>query len=356
MADVARIESYVGGRPRPVISTSMRRKSPNPLFLGVDIGGTKVAVGLVDSRGTILARSRSPMAANRQSQDGLQSVTDAIDTLLRDRRAKAAQAIGISIPGWVDASHKILLGATNIPCWHNFPLAREVTKRYGMPARIENDANAAALAEAVWGAGASYRNVFYVTLGTGVGTGFVVSGKIYSGATGAGGEGGHVTIDFRGPLCGCGKRGCIEAYASGTAIARRARELLSERAANGSRTLALAHGKVEDVTSEIVSAAAAEGDQFAIDVLNEAAGRLGIWLGTIIDLLEPEVIVLGGGVGHVMASRIEQIRQSLETWAISPRWRDIPIVEARYGSESAIVGAAALCLSKRQRQSAALRK
>jgi glucokinase len=196
----------------------------------------------------------------------------------------------------------------------------------------------------VWGAGKGYRNVFYVTLGTGIGTGIVLDGRIYEGRTGAAGEGGHMTIDFRGALCGCGKRGCIEAYASGTAIGRRAQQRVKESGSKHSEMLARGRAQIETITSETVARAAARGDQLAIEVLNEAAERLAIWLGNIIELLEPDVIVVGGGVGHLMMSHAAKIRASLGTWAINPRWRLIPIVEAKYGAESALVGAAALGL------------
>jgi glucokinase len=324
----------------------MRDKPAGKPVIGVDIGGTKIAAGLVNSRGEILAGARTRMAVRGSAEEGLRAVTDGIDQLMRDRRARAARAIGISVPGWVDAARGSLLSATNIPCWRDFPLARKIAKHYGLPTRIANDANVAALAEAVWGAGQGYRNVFYVTLGTGIGTGIVLDGRIYEGRTGAAGEGGHTTIDFRGPLCGCGKRGCIEAFASGTAIAKRARERLSEGDANDSQMLALAGHKIEAVTSEAVSKAAARGDKLAMQVLDEAAERLAIWLGNIIELLEPDVMVVGGGVGHLMMSHVGQIRESLDTWAINPRWRQIPIVDAKYGSESAMVGAAALGLPR----------
>jgi glucokinase len=323
----------------------MRPRSKK-LFIGVDVGGTKVAAGVVDSAGKIVASVRTPMAARGSAEQGFKAVTAAIDGLLCDRRAKATSAIGISVPGWVDAAHGSLVGAANIPCWHNFPLAPKIEKRYGLPTRIANDANVAALAEAVWGAGRRYRNVFYVTLGTGIGTGIVLDGRIYGGRTGAAGEGGHTTIDFGGPLCGCGKRGCIEAYASGTAIAKRAQERLSQAGRSESEMLRLAGGKMEAVTGEIVGAAAGHGDLVATEVLNETAERLAIWLGNDIELLEPDVIVVGGGVGHLMISYVAKIRESLETWAINPRWREIPIVEAKYGPESAMVGAAALGLSR----------
>ncbi len=322
----------------------MPGKSNEKLFIGVDIGGTKVAAGVVNSAGKIVASSRSPMAARGSAEEGFQAVTRGIDTLMRDRRAKTASAIGISVPGWIDAARGSLLSATNIPCWRDFPLAPRIEKRYGLRTRIANDANVAALAEAVWGAGKKCKNVFYVTLGTGIGTGIVLDRRIYDGRTGIAGEGGHTIIDYRGPLCGCGKRGCIEAYASGTAIGKRAQERLAENGSGDSQMLALADGKIDGVSCEIVGKAAAQGDPLATEVLNEAAERLGIWLGNIIELLEPDVIVIGGGVGHLMMSYAGKLRETLETWAINPRWREIPIVEAKYGPESAMVGAAALGL------------
>jgi glucokinase len=322
----------------------LRPDTHRKLAIGVDIGGTKVAVGLVNSMGKIVARSRARMAARGTADQGLRAVAAAMDTLMGDRRAKGASGIGISVPGWVDSARGRLLGATNIPCWRDFPLAREIAKRYGLRTRIANDANVAALAEAVWGAGAGYRNVFYVTLGTGIGTGIVEDGRIYTGRTGGAGEGGHVTIDFHGPPCGCGKRGCIEAYASGTAIGKWAKERLIEHGAGQSQMVGLVDGKIEAVTSEIVGKAAARGDKLAVEVLDEAAERLAIWLGNIIELLEPDVIVVGGGVGHLMMSRVAKIREVLDVWSINPRWREIPFVEARYGAESAVVGAGALCL------------
>lgn len=325
-----------------------RSKSADNLFLGVDIGGTKVAVGLVNSRGEVLSRARSRMITRGSAEEGLHAVFEAINALLRDRRAKATRAIGISVPGWVDESAGTVVSATNIPCWRDFPLVREIATHYGLRTRIGNDGNVAALAEAVWGAGKSYRNVFYATLGTGIGAGIVIDRRIYAGRTGAAAEGGHMTIDYRGPLCGCGKRGCIEALASGTAIGKRAQQRLLQDGETKSQVLKFADRKIEAVTSETVAKAAARGDKFAQEVLNEAADHLAIWLGNIIELLEPDVIVLGGGIGPLMMSYADRVRETLETWAINPRWREIPIVGAKYGADSALVGAAALCLSRAQ--------
>ncbi len=323
-------------------------RKPKNLILGVDIGGTKVAAGLVNAKGEVLFTERTRMVARKSAEEGFQVVRDAIDEVLRHHRAKEVRAIGLSAPGWVDSKRGVLLSATNLPCFRDFPLVREIEKRYRLPACLGNDANVAALAEAVWGAGAGYGNIFYVSLGTGIGTGMVMDNRIYHGRTGAAGEGGHMTINFQGSLCRCGKRGCIEMYASGTAIARRARERLSERDATESRMLTVADGNIEAVTAETVSKAAAAGDKLATEILEEAADHLAVWLGNIIDLLEPDIIVVGGGLARSLMPSLGRIRSNLETWAINPRQQEVPIVEAHYGSQSALVGAAALCLSRAQ--------
>lgn len=323
--------------------------SGRPLLLGVDIGGTKVAAGLTTSAGEVLLTARERMVTRKSAEQGLRAVLDAIERVLSDRRAAGVSAIGVSVPGWVDSRQGVLLGATNLPCWKNYPLADEIKHRYELPTRVANDANAAALAEAVWGAGAGYRNVFYVSLGTGIGTGIVLENRLYYGRTGTAGEGGHMTIDFGGPQCGCGKRGCIEMYASGTAIGRRARERLSQSRSHKSRMLEMVQGNIASLTAETVGEAALDGDVVANEVLREAADHLAIWLGNIIDLLEPEVIVVGGGLGHLMTSFLNYIGSRLERWAINPRRQQIPIVNALYGSESGVVGSAALCLPRTRR-------
>jgi glucokinase len=315
------------------------------LILGVDIGGTKIASGLVNPDGKILYSVRKRMSARKSAGEGLEAVRAAIDEVLRENPRARPIAIGVSVPGWVDSTHGVLLSATNLPCWTNFPLAQEIEDHYHLPTHVANDANAAALAEAAWGAGAGYRNVFYVTLGTGIGTALVLSHRIYPGRTGAAGEGGHMTINFSGPLCGCGKRGCIEIYASGTAIARSAREHLG-RAPKSSILARKFSDDPSAITAEAVAEAAKAGDPLAAEILDEAADHFAIWLGSIIDLLEPEIIVLGGGVARLMMAMLDRIRQRMKTWAINPRQQQIPIVNASYGSESGLVGAAALCLSR----------
>lgn len=328
-------------------------KTNQAAILAVDIGGTKVAAGLVTSSGKILSTTRAKMAANKSAAEGLAAVREAIDSALRNRGARKISAMGVSVPGWVDSKTGTVLRAANLPCWKNFNLTRELEKHYRMPVRVANDAKAAALAEAAWGAGRGYGNVFYATLGTGVGTGLVIDGQIYMGRRGPGGEGGHTTIDFHGPVCGCCKRGCAETYISGPAIARSAREHITSQSGEYSPMMKLAGGDIAKVTAEIVAKAASAGDALAQTVLAEMAEHLTIWIGNIMDLLEPEVIVIGGGLAALAISLLPQVRKGLDQWSCSPEHQKTPIVKAFYGAESALVGAAALCISNKQMWSGA---
>jgi glucokinase len=248
--------------------------------------------------------------------------------------------IGICSPGPLDPFTGVVLNPPNLPCWRNFPLAAVTEEAYGVPVRVDNDANAAALAEAIWGAAVGYRNVFFAILGTGIGTGVVFDQRIYHGRTGSAAEGGHMTIDYRGPRCPCGKLGCIEALASGPNIARRAQKNLAPGAV--SRILDLA-GSVEAVRAEHVGQAFHEGDTLAREVLAETASLLTVWLGNIVDILEPDVMVFGGGVSELMSSFFESMRSGLKHWSVNQRASEIPMLLARYGNDAGIAGAAALC-------------
>jgi glucokinase len=321
-------------------------RAEQPSILGVDIGGTKVAAGLVSSRGEILSKTRVPMVSERSPDDALASVERAIAAVLQQdsKLCSKVKAIGISSPGPLDPRRGIVINPPNLPCWHNFPLAKKISEAHRLPTLLDNDANAAALAEALWGAGAGYDSVFYATLGTGIGTGVVLGGKIYHGRTGAAAEGGHVSIDFHGPRCACGKLGCIEALASGPAVARRARERLRDNSPGGGKLLTLAGDNEENVTAEMVGSAWHNGDKLAGSVLEETADLLAIWLGNIVDLFEPDVIIFGGGMSELMSEWFGRIRDQLPSWTINSRCGEIPLVRARYGEDSGIAGAAALCL------------
>ena len=310
-------------------------------ILGVDIGGTKVAVGMVDPEGKIIAQGRKPMIANGTAQAGLEAVFGAIDSMIS--AAQVPSSIGICAPGPLDPTSGVVLNPPNVPCWRNFPLGSEISTKYKVPVKIDNDANAAALAETRWGAARGFKYVFYATIGTGIGTGIVLDGSIYHGNTGSAGEGGHVSIDYRGPLCNCGKRGCIEVLASGPAIGTRARAKLESDSARPSVLRELAHGEIRSITSETVARAFAADDPMARQILQETAELLTTWLGSIVDLLDPDVIVMGGGVAAMLQPFFAGISKTLPNWCVNPHASKIPLLMAHYGADAGIAGGAALC-------------
>jgi glucokinase len=308
--------------------------------LGVDIGGTKVAVGIVDGDGKILAQGRKPMIVNSTAEAAFEAVTSAIDSMV----AKApVRSIGICAPGPLDPKTGLVINPPNLPCWRNFPLGEKVSAKYSVPVKVDNDANAAALAETRWGAAKGFHHVFYATIGTGIGTGIVFDGAIYHGKTGSAGEGGHVSIDYAGPLCRCGKRGCIEMYAAGTAIGLRARAKLAAEAPRHSTILDLANGNLSSVTTELVAQAYAGGDFSAREILMETIDYLIPWLGNIVDLLDPDVLVMGGGAAAMLQSFFDDIKNRLPGWCVNPRAFEIPLLMAHYGADAGIAGGAALC-------------
>jgi glucokinase len=322
----------------------MTQVSEDAHFIGVDVGGTKVAAGLVTANGEITYQTRTPMVAN-DAAAGLHAVISAIDAVKAEttRSGYAMQILGIGIcaPGPLDPRSGVVVNPPNLPGWRNFPLAAEVSKVYNVKVCVDNDGNAAALAEALWGAGRGFHTVFCTTIGTGIGTGIVFDGKIYHGRTGAAGEGGHNTIDYHGPRCNCGKLGCIEAFAAGPYIARRAAEKV--KAGRNSAMPDLAGGCPDHITSEMIGKAYAAGDALAKEVLQETALLLTVWLGNMIDLLDPDVLIIGGGAGAMLRPFFGEIRENLPKWCVNTHCQDVPLVPAHYGADAGIAGGAALC-------------
>jgi glucokinase len=314
-------------------------------MIGVDVGGTKVAAGFVNGRGEMGEHLRVAMNPRGTAEEGFAAVTSALDALLKRKTASGSGEfpIGICAPGPLDPRTGVVLNPPNVPCWRDFPLTAEIERRYGLRARVDNDANAAALAESLWGAGQGFGNVFYACIGTGIGAGIILDGKIFHGRTGSAAEGGHVSIDYRGPRCNCGKRGCIEALASGTAIARRAREAIAADATRGGALMALARGDAAALRSEMVARAADAGDELAREILSETIEYLAVWLGNIVDLLEPDVMILGGGVADMLRPHFGEIQERMKNWCVNARHGEIALVPAHYGENSGIAGGAALC-------------
>lgn len=318
------------------------------LYLGVDIGGTKVSAGIVNARGEIRSTAKGPMNTEGSAEDGLIAVKAVVDEVLGANGRRPLGGIGVSAPGPVDPLTGRVANPCNLPCWHDFPLRNQMESLYQLPVWVDNDANAAGLAEAVWGAAVGFDSVFYASIGTGIGTAIVLNQSVYRGPSGAAGEGGHMSIDFRGDVnCNCGKPGCIESIAAGPGIARRARVKVASNVKKGRALLNLAKGDVSAITSETVGRGWKSGETVSTGILMETASALAVWLGNIIDLLDPEVVVVGGGLGELISNFFDEIRTQLPKYSINEKCSRIPIKLARYGPDSGIAGGAALCLRGR---------
>ena len=324
---------------------AQRRSGDGPYFLGVDIGGTKVSAGVVTAAGELLLTAKGPMSAEGNAKDGLAAVKNVIDEILAGNGARPLSGIGVSSPGQVNPLTGLVCNAVNLPCWSDYPLRSEMEHIYHLPVSIDNDANAAGLAEALWGAAAGFDSVFYASIGTGIGTAIVLNQSVYHGPTGVAGEGGHMVIDYRGDVnCNCGKPGCIESMVAGPGIARRARVRVASNVKKGRALLNLAKGDVSAITSEAVGRGWRAGDQVSTAVLVETAEMLAVWLGNIVDLFDPEVIVVGGGLGELISNFFGNIQTQLPQYSINHNCAGLPMRLARYGPDSGVAGGAALCL------------
>jgi len=286
----------------------------------------------------MVRRTEIPMYVSGSAEEAMACVHAAIQSARGDEELAA---IGVASPGPLQLPEGIVIDTPNLPCWQNFPLGDSIRESYGLPTMVDNDANAAGLAEALWGAGAEFPSVFYATVGTGIGTAFVQNRQLYYGRTAVAPEGGHMTIDINAPVrCECGKRGCLEGMASGPSIARRARERLAQ-VENFNRDLWGANPI--QVTTRTVAAASKAGDPIAIEVLRDTADLFAIWFGNIIDLLEPSVIVVGGGLGPLVSEWFPYIREQLPRCSIVPHANCTSFRPSHFARDSGIIGAAALC-------------
>ena len=270
--------------------------------VAIDLGGTKIRAAVVDAAGRILGEDRRPTLAD----EGQAAVLDRMAESAHRAIALSGLAhgdlvaVGVSAPGPCDFDRGVLLQPPNLPGWEAVPLGTLIQERLGLPAVLENDANAAALGELRLGAGQGARHLIYLTVSTGIGGGLILDGRIYHGAGGAAGEVGHVTVDEQGPLHSCGMRGCLEVMASGTAMGR-----LGQEAADAGRSAALARAAARgEVTAVDVHEAADAGDPAAIEIVAAAAHYLGVGLAGFINIFNPHAIVIGGGVAMAMGAQL----------------------------------------------------
>ncbi len=304
--------------------------------IGIDLGGTKMLSGVLDRDSEVLWEDRE--ASTGQSEDELVELLVGEIEEARAARPDAA-AVGLGIPATVDHERGLAVSAVNLPI-ENLPIRDLVEKRTGLPVFVDNDANVAALAESLYGAARGAANAVMLTIGTGIGGGLILGGEVYRGSTGAGAELGHMVIAMDGPRCqgNCPNHGCVEAYASGTALGRAGREV-AEREPDSALGRELAAGRAID--GRAVTVAAQEGDATAIGVFDLVGTRLGVALASFVNIFEPDVIVIGGGVIAAGDLLLEPARRELQARALPPMDRT-PVVPAQLGSDAGMIGAAAM--------------
>ncbi|MCL4394995.1 MAG: ROK family protein [Chloroflexi bacterium] len=311
----------------------------SPYAIGIDLGGTKIAGALVSATGVVAAQERIAT----QAEEGFPAVIARLAQCARrlERAAKEPIAgIGVGAAGMTDSRRGVVIAASNLK-WTNVPLrdllAEQLGKEPPGTVWVDKDTNAAALGEMLYGAGRGSQDFLYVTVGSGVGGGMVLDGRLYRGAREGASEMGHLVIDPAGPTCGCGKRGCVEALASGPAIARQARQALKDGFDSKLRVL-----DPETVTAVQVVEAARGGDPLAISVLTAAGRTLGIALSYYVDINNPDRIIVGGGVAAAGELLLDPIRRTIAERALPANSATVKVVGAGLGSESGAVGAAAL--------------
>ncbi|MFE7122105.1 ROK family glucokinase [Streptomyces sp. NPDC057654] len=307
------------------------------LTIGVDIGGTKIAAGVVDEEGSILATCKVP------TPETPEGVIDAIAEAVRTvSSGYDIEAVGIGAAGYVDDKRATVLFAPNIN-WRHEALKDKVEQRISLPVVVENDANAAAWGEYKFGAGKGHEDVICITLGTGLGGGVIIGNKLRRGRFGVAGEFGHIRVVPDGLLCGCGSQGCWEQYASGRALVRYARQRANATPENAEILLSLGDGTVDGIEGKHISAAARRGDPVAVDSFRELARWAGAGLADLASLFDPSAFIVGGGVSDEGDLVLDPIRKSFRRWLVGGQWRPhAQVLAARLGGEAGLVGAADL--------------
>jgi glucokinase len=330
-------------RPRTAWTTSSTGRglrTPARLAIGVDIGGTKVAAGLVDSTGRVVQRARRDTPHRSTSAKVVEdTIADVVDEL---RGHREAVAVGIGAAGFVDADRASVLFAPHLS-WRHEPLRDALRRRFGLTVVVENDANSALWAEHRFGAARGSDDVVMVNLGTGIGGGLLLHGELFRGAFGIAGEFGHLQVEPGGRRCECGNRGCWEQYASGNALVREARELCAAGSPVAHGLLERVDGEVSAITGPVVTEAATQGDAAAVELFEEIGRWLGVGLANLAAAFDPALFVIGGGVseadGLLLSPAREAFRRQLPGRGFRPEAR---IVRAELGNEAGLVGAADL--------------
>jgi glucokinase len=319
-------------------------KSSNDLALGIDLGGTKILTAVVNTKGEIISKDHSITPASRGKEAVLQSIQKSAERVIRHAgiTLEDITAVGVGAPGPSNPDTGILFASPNLPGWSDVPLGDIIEKKLGVRSFIINDANAAAFGEFYFGAARSVCNFIYITISTGIGGGIFIEKKLYTGSVGTAAEIGHMTINDKGPLCKCGNKGCWEAFASGTALAKEAKK----RVKGGAMTSMLEYvdNDTEKIDAHVVNMAAEKGDTLAKDLISNTGYYLGVGFANLINLFNPERIVIGGGLSSIGEPLISVAKKVAEERSYKVAFQALDFVYAELGRDSGVLGASACAL------------
>ncbi len=325
------------------------REDLNDSILGIDLGGSKILAAVVSHGGQVVASHESVTPATKGREAVIQCIVDSASAALEQAHVAASEiyAVGIGAAGMSNPEAGILFSSPHLPGWRNVLLRDIIQDRLGQKTFLTNDANAAALGEFYFGAARNSRDFIFITISTGIGGGLVIGGKICTGAVGIAGEVGHMTIDDKGPACDCGNRGCWETLASGTALAREAKLRISK----GVKTsiLECAEGNMEKVTPQAIHRAAEKGDRLAKKLIAQTGYYIGVGLASLINIFNPELIVIGGGLSNLGDMLLEPAFKTAEKRAYKEAFRAVRFASAELGRNSGVIGAATFALHEMER-------
>ncbi len=312
-------------------------------YLGIDLGGTSVKIGVLDSKGNVICKSETPTLAETNSVDIIyNNIEENIESLLKKNKQKEIKlkGIGIGSPGSIDPSEgRIVTGIDNIPALKGFPLARKLEEKFSLPAFIDNDANNAARGELLFGAGQKKKNIVMITIGTGIGGGIIINGELYGGSNNYAGEVGHTTIVVGGKHCSCGNYGCWEAYGSATAMKNTAKSLIEK----GVET-SLHAFYPDQLNAKVIIDEAKKGDLLALDVFHETCRYIGVGLANLVNTFNPEMCIIGGGVSQAGNFFLNEVEFNTRKYCLPRARLSLQILVAQLGNQAGILGSAALAL------------
>ncbi|HET7629359.1 MAG TPA: ROK family protein [Bacillales bacterium] len=313
------------------------------VWAGVDIGGTKVAIALVDERGKVVSEETIPTEVEKGPDHTAANINAVLEKLF-EKSGHEVQGIGIGSPGPLNANKGLILKPSNLPTWIDYPIVEKVKNRFpSMPVSLGNDADLAGLGEYLFSLEGDHPYAAYVTVSTGVGGGIISNGRLHTGASSSAAEFGHMIFEKDGPLCGCGRNGCVETFSSGTGIANRMTEQVLQDENHPLFELA----RTNQLSAKEVFAAFDEDDPLARQVIEKAEDALAITLANVITALNPSVFIIGGGVALGQPRYIEAVKAKVGLYAMEENVEAVTFVQAKLGSNVGVIGAAALAMEDR---------